>query len=115
MREEQPVSTVSAKFASLAVALVASLFIIAAVFGTAGAFLPPVIYSLPVRILGEKKASEGFGVINTCMNLGILLGPVFVGVVADVMYEKGILFSTMGGLAIVSLFLCLGLGKRIRY
>ena len=89
------------------------LLLTTAVLGIAGAFLPPVVFILPIKILGEKNASQGFGIINTCLNLGILLGPVSVGAVADVFFDKGVIFTTMAVFLIVSLGLSLSL--RIKY
>ena len=58
----------------------AALFIL---LGFAAALVPVNVYSLPADIVESRSLGLGFGVITTCLNIGIVLGPLVVGVSRD--------------------------------
>jgi MFS family permease len=52
--------------------------------GIAAAFIPAPIFSLPPDVLPPAKLGLGFGIITTLVNVSVVLGPYFVGLVKDI-------------------------------
>jgi MFS-type transporter involved in bile tolerance (Atg22 family) len=46
-------------------------------------------------LVGPENASLGFGVLNTALNFGVLIGPLVIGRVLDIMHSDVAAFSTM--------------------
>ena len=53
------------------------------VLGVAAALIPVAVFSLPARILPLRHVGLGFGIISTCLNIGITIGPCMVGIARD--------------------------------
>lgn len=51
--------------------------------GFAAAFIPPPVFSLVPKLLPAEKIGMGYGIVSTCLNIGVLLGPFLVGVSYD--------------------------------
>lgn len=60
-----------------------TLFLIVALLGFTAAFLPPPTFALPAEILDRDSVGLGYGVLNTCLNVGVIAGPLLVGVAID--------------------------------
>ncbi|MCP8304036.1 MAG: MFS transporter [archaeon] len=73
--------------------------------GLAAAFITPSVFALPLEMLDERSVSLGFGILNTCLNVGIVVGPLLVGFVIDSTYSKIAIFSVMMVFAIASTLL----------
>ena len=65
------------------------------VLGLFSALTPPCIFALPPELVGPENAGLGFGVLNTALNLGIVLGPLLVGLVLDITHSEALVFYTM--------------------
>ncbi|MAF85419.1 MAG: hypothetical protein CL875_02900 [Dehalococcoidales bacterium] len=65
------------------------------VLGLFAALAPPSIFALPPELVGPENASLGFGVLNTALNFGVLIGPLVIGRVLDIMHSDVAVFSTM--------------------
>lgn len=63
--------------------------------GLFSALTPPCVFALPPELVGPENAGLGFGVLNTALNLGVVLGPVFVGLVLDKTHSEVLVFYTM--------------------
>ncbi len=61
----------------------ASLVPLFIILGFAAALVPVNIYSLPADLVDRRSLGLGFGVITTCLNIGIVLGPLAIGVSRD--------------------------------
>lgn len=78
-------------------ALVASIIIL----GIAASMTPPVVMALPPEILGPSLAAVGFGVVSICLNIGIAIGPPFVGLLLDMTGSTSLSFMAMGFLTAI--------------
>jgi MFS family permease len=56
---------------------------LALTLGLLAAFLPPALFALPEELLGKGKGGIGLGVLNTFLNLGVIIGPFTIGYVLD--------------------------------
>jgi MFS family permease len=70
--------------------------------GIAAALIPAPIFSLPPDILPPAKLGLGFGIITTLVNVGIMLGPYFVGLVTDITGEYEASFLLMAVLTFLT-------------
>ena len=87
-------------------ATVKSLVLIIGLLGLTSAFIAPSVFALSSEILDEKSGGLGFGILNTSVNIGIVVGPLLVGYVIDVTYSKTAIFSVMAAFVIVTTLLC---------
>ncbi len=46
-------------------------------------FIPAPVFALAPRFSPTKQAGLGFGILSTCLNVGVLIGPYFVGLAYD--------------------------------
>jgi len=67
--------------------------------GLFAALAPPCIFMLPPELVGQENAGLGFGVLNTALNLGVVLGPLIVGLVLDSTNSEAAVFFTMAAFA----------------
>ena len=51
--------------------------------GTAASFIPAPVFSLVPRLLPPKQLGLGYGILSTCLNFGVLIGPLLVGLFYD--------------------------------
>ena len=90
----------------------AILFLIVAFLGLSAAFLPPAIFALPAEILDQSSVGLGYGILNTCLNAGIVIGPLIVGVIIDSTSNVTAIFSSMAIFAIFPLLFAFKLKTR---
>ena len=76
------------------------------------AFIPPLIFALPAEIIDVKSIGLSFGVLNACLSIGIFAGPLIIGFIVDLIYDKMLVFFTMAIFTIISLLLSLILKAR---
>jgi predicted MFS family arabinose efflux permease len=57
--------------------------IMLAIVGISAALVPPPIFSLPARLVNQHNLGLAFGVVTTCLNVGVLAGPYLVGLAKD--------------------------------
>ena len=76
-------------------------------------FIPPPIFSLPSKLVDPRSFGISFGIISTCMNVGVLAGPFVVGFSIDLTggYALGFYIMSLFALLQVSMILIL---SRIR-
>jgi len=72
-----------------------STVVILIVLGLFAALTPPSIFAIPPELVGQENTGLGFGILNTAMNLGVVLGPLLVGFVLDITHNEVIVFCTM--------------------
>jgi predicted MFS family arabinose efflux permease len=77
--------------------------ILALLIGLIASFIIPNIFALSGELLGVKKGALGFGITNTFLNLGIILGPLSLGYVLDSTDSSSFFFLSM------AIFVLLGL------
>lgn len=77
--------------------------------GLAAALLPAPLFALPAEIVDRRNQGIAFGILSTCLNVGILLGPFIVGRLRDSTgsYQLGFMsmaaFSALAALSIIPL------------
>lgn len=77
--------------------------------GLTTALLPAPLFALPADVVDPDRLGLAFGVLSTCLNVGILLGPFLVGLSRDITqtYQVGFIlmagFSALAALSIVPL------------
>lgn len=94
---------------SLSVEALAPMIIL---LGLVAAFIPPLVFALPAEIIDVKSIGPSFGVLNTCLSIGIFTGPLIIGFTMDLAYDKMLIFFTMAMFAFTSLLLALILKAR---
>jgi predicted MFS family arabinose efflux permease len=86
------------------------LFILIGIFA---ALVPAPIFSLPPKIVESKNLGLGFGILTTCLNVGILAGPYFAGLAKDSTGEYSLSFYLMSLFAVLQT-VTIGLSKMRR-
>ena len=71
--------------------LVASVLLL----GISAAMVPAIMSTLPPQILGPTLASIGFGITNTCMNIGATIVQPSIGLVKDLTQSYAPCFLAM--------------------
>lgn len=51
--------------------------------GIAAAFIPPPLFALVPKFLPARQTGLGYGIVSTCLNIGVLVGPLLVGLAFD--------------------------------
>ncbi len=59
------------------------VFPILILIGLAVALVPAPIFSLPSKIVNPRSFGLAFGIITTCLNIGVLIGPFLAGLARD--------------------------------
>ena len=77
--------------------------------GLAAALVPAPLFALPAEFVGARQQGIAFGVLATCLNIGVLFGPFSVGLSRDLTgsYQVGFAvmaaFSLLAGLSMIPL------------
>ncbi len=67
--------------------------------GVAQAMVPAPVFSLPADLVSPQRLGLSFGIISTCLNIGVVAGPVAVGLVKDVTGSYQTSYGLMTGWA----------------
>jgi MFS family permease len=67
--------------------------------GVAQALVPAPTYALSPEVTSPERLGLGFGIVNTCLTLGLVAGPLAVGVVTDVTGSYQASYALMAGFA----------------
>jgi predicted MFS family arabinose efflux permease len=67
--------------------------------GVAQVLIPAPIFALITEVTSPERLGLGFGIFNTCLNLGIVVGPVAVGAIRDVTGSYQASYALMAGFA----------------
>ncbi|MDP2934859.1 MAG: MFS transporter, partial [Dehalococcoidia bacterium] len=79
--------------------------------GVAQAMVPAPIFALPPEVTGPQRLGLAFGIISTCLNLGIVAGPAATGLVRDVTGSYQASYALMAAFAILIALAMLVLGR----
>lgn len=80
-----------------------------------GAFdflIPSVIFALPEEILGKESGGIGLGVLNTCLNMGVVIGPFVIGLILDATSSVAFSFLALSSFMMIGLILALAMKIR---
>ncbi|MHB1006042.1 MAG: MFS transporter [Chloroflexota bacterium] len=75
---------------------------------------PPPVFALPAKVMDERMLGMGFGIVATCFNLGIFVGPYLVGLARDLTGSYESSFLIMAAYATVASCLPVWLGSARR-
>ena len=91
--------------------------LLGAFIGIAAAFVPSPVFSLVPKFLPARRTGLGYGISSTCLNIGVLLGPLLVGLAYDrtLSYISGFNLMALFSLAAAAIALLLRFtGRRAR-
>lgn len=94
-----------------------AVWMLMVLLGLASALLPAPLFAMPADLVGREQQGLAFGILSTCLNIGVLLGPFAVGWSRDATgsYEGGfLLMALFSALAAVSVLPLLWPGRRRR-
>ncbi len=80
--------------------------------GVAQTLVPAPVMALAPDVVPPKSLGVGFGILSTCLNLGILIGPALVGWARDVTGSFGVSYAIMALLSLLIVFVMIGLRPR---
>jgi predicted MFS family arabinose efflux permease len=84
------------------------------IVGVAQVLIPAPIYALITDVTSPKRLGLSFGIFNTCLNLGIVAGPVAVGAIKDVTGSYQASYALMAGFALLIILTMVALRRRQR-
>lgn len=76
------------------------LIFLMVLIGISVSLIPVSVFSLPADIVKPKSLGFGFGVISTCLSIGMVVGPYFVGLIRDRTGSYQVSFGVMAGFAL---------------
>jgi len=65
------------------------------------AFVPAPIFSLPSKLVKAENMGLAFGIVTACLNIGVLAGPYFAGLIRDVTGDYSFSFYLMAIFAVL--------------
>ncbi len=75
--------------------------------GLTAAFIPAPVFSLVSKIMSPAQLGLGYGILSTCLNTGVLLGPFLVGLSVDRTNSYVYGFYLMAAFALTTTFIAL--------
>jgi predicted MFS family arabinose efflux permease len=82
------------------------------IIGTAQVLIPAPIYALITDVTSPERLGLSFGIFNTCLNLGIVAGPVAVGAIRDATGSYQASYALMAGFAFLIILAMVALRRR---
>lgn len=82
--------------------------------GVSGALIPAPVFSLVPDVLPERKLGLGYGIITTCVNIGMVFGPYTVGLGRDLTgsYQASFIVMSISALLVTAMASLLILSRR---
>jgi MFS family permease len=72
-----------------------SVVLFLVLIGVFASFVPPPIFSLPPKIVEAQNFGLAYGIVTTCLNIGVLAGPYLVGSARDLTGDYALGFQLM--------------------
>jgi predicted MFS family arabinose efflux permease len=82
------------------------------IIGIAQVLIPTPIFALIPEVTSPERLGLGFGIFNTCLNLGIVAGPVAVGAIRDATGSYQASYALMAGFAFLIILAIVALRLR---
>ncbi|MFC1964944.1 CynX/NimT family MFS transporter [Chloroflexota bacterium] len=70
--------------------------------GIAQTLVPAPIFALVPEVVSPKRLGLGYGIVSTCLHLGILVGPTSVGFMRDIVGSYQASYTLMSGFALLT-------------
>ncbi|MBU2498759.1 MAG: MFS transporter, partial [Proteobacteria bacterium] len=83
--------------------------------GMGQSMVPTPIYALVPDVIRPERLGLGFGIITTCVNLGIVIGPFTTGLMKDISGSYQASYMLMAGFALLVTVSMILLGIKRRY
>jgi MFS family permease len=83
--------------------------LLGSLIGIAAAFIPAPVFSLVPRFLPPGRVGMGYGILSTCLNIGVLVGPLLVGFSYDQAQNYLMGFNLMAIFAVLTALIALWL------
>jgi len=71
------------------------------IIGVAQALVPAPIFALPPDVTTPERLGLGFGILSTCLNIGVVVGPAVAGLMRDVTGTYQASYALMSGFALL--------------
>jgi MFS family permease len=69
--------------------------------GVVQTLVPTPIFALPPEVTTPERLGLGFGIVSTCLNIGIVVGPAAVGLSRDITGSYQASYALMAGFALL--------------
>jgi len=69
--------------------------------GVAQTLVPAPIFALTPEVTSPERLGLGFGIISTCFNIGIVVGPATVGLIRDIVGSYQASYALMAAVALL--------------
>jgi predicted MFS family arabinose efflux permease len=66
--------------------------------------VPTPVFTLVKEVVRPQHLGMGYGILSTCLNLGILIGPIASGMVVDLMESYPTGYALMGAFSFMVTF-----------
>lgn len=82
--------------------------------GVAGSLIPAPVFSLVPDVLPERKLGLGYGIVTTCVNIGMVAGPYAIGLGRDLTgsYQTSFTIMSLSALLVTATAVPLILSRR---
>jgi MFS family permease len=77
------------------------ILVLMLLIGVAQTLVPAPIFALLPEVTRPESIGLGFGVVATCLNIGIVLGPSLAGIIRDVTGSYQTSYTVLAGLALL--------------
>lgn len=84
------------------------------VIGLSAAFIPAPVFSLVPKVIPARQLGLGYGILSTCLNIGVLAGPFLVGLSHDRTSNYLFGFNLMALFSLAAAVIALLLGIIVR-
>ncbi len=84
--------------------------------GVTAGFIPSPVFSLVPKILPSRQAGLGYGILSTFLNIGVLVGPLLIGLSYDrtLSYQPGFNLMAVFALAVAAIVVPLLFFSRLK-
>ena len=88
------------------------ILVLMLLIGIVQTLVPVPIFALAPEVSSPERLGLGFGIISTCLNLGIVIGPAGAGIVRDIYGSYQASYALMAGFAILVALAMVVLSRR---
>jgi predicted MFS family arabinose efflux permease len=89
------------------------ILLLMGLIGVAQALVPAPIFALAPEVTVPERLGLGYGILSTCLNIGIVVGPVLVGMVRDITGNYQASYTLMSVFALLMTAAMFLLGRRM--
>jgi MFS family permease len=79
--------------------------------GVGVALVPPPIFALPSKLVPPQRVGTGYGIVSTCLNVGVVAGLYVSGAARDLTGTYRLSFYLVAGFALLAALLAVALAR----